>query len=169
MFGFLNDIAWWLCHWWLYLAGVLFTVSLLTYFVPFLVAAMLPVANLKKRYNAKWAIVTGGSSGIGLSLATKLAEQGLNVIIAALDDDLLQPAVEGLCKKFKDQEFISVPVNLAKDGYIEDIKAAIGDRQVQVSNLGASASTAATLAEHSAPFLCTDCISECRIHRNRLL
>lgn len=40
--------------------------------------------DLKKKYNAKWAIVTGGSSGIGRAVVDKLAKQGLNVVIAAM-------------------------------------------------------------------------------------
>lgn len=31
--------------------------------------------DLKKKYNAKWALVTGASSGIGRALAEKMAQQ----------------------------------------------------------------------------------------------
>jgi NADP-dependent 3-hydroxy acid dehydrogenase YdfG len=34
--------------------------------------------DLKKKYNAKWAVVTGGSSGIGRALSEKLASQVLH-------------------------------------------------------------------------------------------
>lgn len=117
---------------WLYVAGVLFTISLVTYAIPFLAAAVLPIQDLKAGYDAEWAIVTGGSSGIGKSLAHKLAGQGLNVVIAALADKLLEPALAELRKAHPDRTFISVPVDLAKDGYVDAIKEATKGLTVQV-------------------------------------
>jgi len=35
---------------------------------------------------ASWAIVTGGTSGIGREIVERLAQQGLNIIIAAVDN-----------------------------------------------------------------------------------
>ena len=63
------------------LYGVL---ALGTYWAPKLLVRMLPRQNLKKKYDAKWALVTGGSTGIGRSIATELCEQGLNVCVCAL-------------------------------------------------------------------------------------
>jgi short-subunit dehydrogenase len=56
--------------------------------------------NLKKKYDAKWALVTGGSSGLGKALSEKLAQQGLNVVIAALGDDLLKNTTAELKTKY---------------------------------------------------------------------
>lgn len=64
--------------------------GLLTYYVPFILATLLPTQDLRKKYSASWALVTGGSSGIGKAIARRLALQGLNVVIAALGDDLLK-------------------------------------------------------------------------------
>jgi len=55
--------------------------------------------DLKKKYNAKWAMVSGGSSGLGRALVQKLANQGLNIVIVALDDDLLKKTGEELKKE----------------------------------------------------------------------
>jgi len=45
--------------------------------------------RLKTKYG-EWAIVTGASSGIGLELATQIAESGLNLVIHARHLDKLQ-------------------------------------------------------------------------------
>lgn len=45
--------------------------------------------RLKKKYGA-WAIITGATSGIGLELATQLADAGFNLIINARNPDKLK-------------------------------------------------------------------------------
>jgi NADPH:quinone reductase-like Zn-dependent oxidoreductase len=45
--------------------------------------------NVAKKYMAEWALVTGGSSGIGYAIVQKLASQGVNVVIVAYPDRLL--------------------------------------------------------------------------------
>ncbi len=42
--------------------------------------------DLKKKYNAKWALVTGAGTGIGRSLAETMALAGLNVVLVSLPD-----------------------------------------------------------------------------------
>ena len=51
--------------------------------------------RLKRNYG-EWAIVTGASSGIGLELATQLADAGINLIINARNDDRLLSVESGL-------------------------------------------------------------------------
>ena len=40
-----------------------------------------PRRNLNKRYGGKWAVVTGGSDGIGEALCYELASEGFNIVI----------------------------------------------------------------------------------------
>ena len=91
-----------------------------------------PVPNLKKRYNAKWALVTGSGSGIGKAIAFKLASQGLNVVLVSLDDDHLKNTMKQLKAKYPDLEFRSVGC-VFNPGvkYIEEIEKATKDITIQ--------------------------------------
>lgn len=88
--------------------------------------------DLKKKYKAEWALVTvrtrtlrqlctvsrrspihlhaflsaiqGGSSGIGRAIVDRLAAQGLNIVMVAVDDALLKDSVAQLKAQFPKQE-----------------------------------------------------------------
>ena len=81
----------------------------LTYYVGFNVLMYLrgPV-DLKKKYNAEWALVTGAGTGIGKSLSFALAAQGLNIVLVSLPDKHLDATTKELEKAFPDQEFRAV-------------------------------------------------------------
>ncbi len=46
-----------------------------------------------EKYNSKWAVVTGGSEGIGKSIAEQLAASGCNVLILSRSHDKLSKAL----------------------------------------------------------------------------
>ena len=56
-------------------------------------------SRLRQNYG-DWAIVTGASSGIGLELAERLAEAGLNLVIIARDVNKLMEVEIGLKAKY---------------------------------------------------------------------
>eukprot|EP00979_Chaetoceros_neogracilis_P011036 scaffold2667_cov218-Chaetoceros_neogracile.AAC.3 len=95
--------------------------------------AIRPVPDLKKRYDATWALVTGAGSGIGKAIAFKLASQGLNVVIVSLDDDFLKETMKEIKLMYPDQEFRSVAVTFAPGvPYLEMIKVATKDIDVNI-------------------------------------
>eukprot|EP00842_Homolaphlyctis_polyrhiza_P001971 jgi/Hompol1/2775/HPOL_006157-RA len=98
-----------------------------TYLLPCLVQGLFPTQNLRKKYDASWALVTGGSSGIGLAISERLASDGVNVVIAALDDDLLKSSVASLRAKYPKLKFRPVGVNLAGKDYMAKIIEATKD------------------------------------------
>mmetsp|Transcript_18383 Transcript_18383/g.45137 ORF Transcript_18383/g.45137 Transcript_18383/m.45137 type:complete len:338 (-) Transcript_18383:291-1304(-) len=119
-----------------YLLALVGFLVLFTYYAPFL-HTLLPVPDLKKRYNAEWALVTGGSTGIGKAIVAKLATQGLNVIIVGLPDDaknkFLSETTKEMQKKFPKCKFISIGVKFAPDvDYMKPIIEKTKDLKVQL-------------------------------------
>ncbi|MDO5075901.1 SDR family oxidoreductase [Corynebacterium sp.] len=81
--------------------------------------------------NGRTALVTGGSSGIGLGIARALATAGANVVVAALDDAHLAALTE----------FVTVPCDVTK---LEDCRNAVaravdafGNVDIVAANAGA--------------------------------
>ncbi|EWM24489.1 short-chain dehydrogenase reductase [Nannochloropsis gaditana] len=104
-----------------------------TYFLPLIFMKLLGPQDLKKKYNAQWALVTGGSSGIGRAIVDRLAMQGLNVCVVSMDDDLLKNTVKELQSAFPKQEFRAVGVLFAPgQAYLPKIISATKDIDVQI-------------------------------------
>jgi short-subunit dehydrogenase len=106
---------------------------LVAYILPQAFMIFRPVPNLKDRYQATWALVTGAGSGIGKSLAFALAKQGLNVVVVSLDDSFLEETMKELAAAFPKQSFRSVGVNFAPNvDYMAKIRASTKDIEVRV-------------------------------------
>ena len=114
-------------------------ITLLTYLVPNLLANIRGPVDLRKRYGAGWALVTGASSGIGKAIAEALAAQGFSVVLVALEDELLHATFAELRERFPAVEFRLVGVDLTRpDGaYVETIDAATRDLHVPILFLNA--------------------------------
>lgn len=96
--------------------------SFLTFFVHLIVVSFVfKEQNLKVKYNAKWALVTGASTGIGRSITEKLAEQGINVVMVALDDQFFKDFSAKIKSEYPKLEFRIVPVDLSTEGYMDPI------------------------------------------------
>lgn len=106
---------------------------LVAYIIPQLFMAFRPVPDLKKRYDATWALVTGAGSGIGKALAFKLASQGLNVVVVSLDDPVLKQTMKELQAAYPDLEFRCVPCTFSPGvNYMDTIKKATKDITIQI-------------------------------------
>jgi NAD(P)-dependent dehydrogenase (short-subunit alcohol dehydrogenase family) len=72
------------------------------------------------------ALITGGSSGIGLAVARALGEDGYGVTLSARKPDKLEAAAEELRSDGLDVE--AVPANMAKEEEIESLASRHRDR-----------------------------------------
>ena len=75
--------------------------------------------------------------GIGKALAAELAAQGLNVVLVALDDDLLRATTAELGEKYPAVTFKAVGVDLGQPGFLDPIAKATEGLRVQVVFLNA--------------------------------
>lgn len=106
---------------------------LMGYIIPQLYMSIRPVPDLKKRYSATWALVTGGGTGIGRSLCYKLASQGLNVVVVSLDDHSLTETLEHLRKSYPNLLFRSVGCTFSPgEPYMENIIEKTKDIRIQL-------------------------------------
>ena len=72
------------------------------------------------------ALITGGSSGIGLAIARALGEDGYRLTISARRPEKLEEAAQGLRDDGLDVE--AVPANMAKEEEIAKLVAAHRER-----------------------------------------
>lgn len=79
----------------------------------FLRTLYLPGPNLFKKYSpaGNWAVVTGGSEGIGFSMAIDLAKRGFSIVIIALDEPRLYDAAAHIRRTFQKIDAIALPFN----------------------------------------------------------
>lgn len=70
----------------------------------------------------KRAIVTGGSKGIGLAIATALANEGADVVIAARGVEALDAAAAQIAES-SGRQVLAIPVDTGDDASVQDLVA----------------------------------------------
>ena len=92
--------------------------------------------QFQKKYG-DWAVITGASSGIGKSYAKLLASYGLNLVLAARRESLLQSLAQELCDSHSVDVKICV-VDLAEEQACKQIEQACEglDVGLLISNAG---------------------------------
>jgi dehydrogenase/reductase SDR family member 4 len=97
---------------------------------------MMTVANFS--LEGKVAIVTGGSRGIGRSIAIGLAESGADVVVAARKPESMEEAVAAV--NATGRKGIGVPTNVrqldALENLVEETKKQLGRVDILVNNAG---------------------------------
>mmetsp|Transcript_16639 Transcript_16639/g.28328 ORF Transcript_16639/g.28328 Transcript_16639/m.28328 type:complete len:341 (+) Transcript_16639:1-1023(+) len=100
---------------------------------------LLGTQDLKKKYNAEWALVTGSSSGIGKEIAKKLLGQGLHVVMVAREEVLFDTAVKELQLLYPAQQVVQVNANLSDESgkWMDAVEEKTAGKRVQVIFLNA--------------------------------
>ena len=93
--------------------------------------------DFKQRYGP-WALITGGSAGIGREFARQLAAQGLNLVLLSRREDLLNTAASELRDEFG-VEVRPLACDLDRDDYLSQVTNACADLEIGllVNNAGA--------------------------------
>src|SRR5436305_12759314 len=96
------------------------------------------MSGVQSGENQRAAIVTGGSSGIGLAIAKMLGEEGYGLTVASRRPEKLEPAAEELRAAGAAVE--AVPGNVADEDVVKEIvqrhRDAYGRLDVLVNNAG---------------------------------
>eukprot|EP00658_Telonema_sp_P-2_P065881 TRINITY_DN55026_c0_g1_i2.p1 TRINITY_DN55026_c0_g1~~TRINITY_DN55026_c0_g1_i2.p1 ORF type:complete len:254 (-),score=83.97 TRINITY_DN55026_c0_g1_i2:95-856(-) len=104
-----------------------------------IVPTLLGPQDLKKKYNAKWALITGSSSGIGKELARKCLYQEMDVILIAREEPLFDQAVADFKEIFPSRQVVQINANLSDESgaWMAMVKEQTADKDVQVNFLNA--------------------------------
>ena len=84
--------------------------------------------DFRARYGT-WALVAGASEGLGAEYATQLAAKGLNLVLVARREALLEKLGEQLTRNYG-IEVRSLPLDLAREDIGEVVEAATGDIEI---------------------------------------
>lgn len=89
-------------------------------------------SNGSKGEDGSWAVITGGSDGIGLAMCKNLARQGYNICIVARNEQKMQEKLNEIWKECRsnDRNFktMYIVADFVKLKTIEEYKSVIGTK-----------------------------------------
>ena len=94
-------------------------------------------AAVDKERFGPWALVTGASSGIGKEFARQIAAAGINVVLVARREALLQEVGRSIAADFK-VDYRALAMDLSQEGFLERLTRDTNDLDIGlvVSNAG---------------------------------
>ncbi len=97
-------------------------------------------------FKEKSVLITGGSSGIGLSAAIKFAQEGAQVAILARGKERLEKAAEEIAKYSTKEKVLPIPCDVTDEKRVQDAFAQVaktfGKLDIVVNNAGSGKSAA---------------------------
>lgn len=84
--------------------------------------------DFKKKYGS-WALIAGGSEGIGAEFARQLAAKGLNLVLLARDEPILEETARVLVKEFS-VVVRTVSLDLAEDNLMDKLQSVTQDAEI---------------------------------------
>lgn len=84
------------------------------------------------RYQNRWAVVTGASSGLGRGLAARLADRGMSLVLTGRNEVRLNEAADQIRRAAPRVTVETVAADLATPVGITALLAHVGDRPIEV-------------------------------------
>jgi glucose 1-dehydrogenase len=104
---------------------------------------------IDRQLSGHWAVVTGGSKGIGQAIGCRLANAGANVVLVARGQSALDEATLALRKEIDDeQQVLGIVADMADTGSIDSLFDTL---RVELPHLNVFVANAGT--GHVTPFL----------------
>mmetsp|Transcript_2600 Transcript_2600/g.3307 ORF Transcript_2600/g.3307 Transcript_2600/m.3307 type:complete len:237 (+) Transcript_2600:44-754(+) len=104
---------------------------------------VLPRPNHFKRYGGGWALVTGGSDGMGYAVAEELAAEGFNIIILSRNEEKTRAAAEKIAKTYnvETKSLVFDFSHLSNENSVKDLESVLAqvkdlDISILVNNVG---------------------------------
>jgi NAD(P)-dependent dehydrogenase (short-subunit alcohol dehydrogenase family) len=92
--------------------------------------------NMDLQLAGKRALITGGSKGIGLAAAETLADEGVDLVLAARDQAALDEAAQRVRAR-RQVSVLTVAADLSRQDEVERLAQAAGRLDILVNNAGA--------------------------------
>src|SRR5258708_23851585 len=82
------------------------------------------------------ALVTGSTAGIGLAIASLLAEEGAAVVVSGRSQERVDAAVKSIRQVVKNADISGVVADLGMKKGVELLTSKVGSADILVNNLG---------------------------------